>query len=217
MASEQLLSSILEIERHNELLNIFFDSLLKDLYELFIRNESSSNVYESEIKFENLKICQDYPQENLPNLISLKHYNYHSLNLINSDWKKAHRFDIPLLCNTIEHKIIDMPPPFVVLKIDGLQLRKYLNDAPIINESFKNIKIVFELNDRHKIKVCKYKKNGYYYIVMFFDSLNYNESHIFSNHDVIININSYDVIEDPNKKMDIWDWFENKLNKLFGF
>lgn len=199
MASEQLLSSILEIERHNELLNVFFNSILKNVYELLVQNELSSNVYESDIKPCNLEICQHYSQENLQNFISLRHYNYHTLNLIDTDWKKAYRFNIPLLCNTIENKIIKSPPPFVVLKIDGLKLRKYLDDEPIIDNSFANMQITFEIIDRHKIKICKYKKNDYYYIIMFFDSLNYNESHIFSNHDVIKNINEYDVYEKPSK------------------
>lgn len=211
MLSEQLLSSISEIERHNELLDVFFNSTLKNVYELLVQYELSSDVYESDVEPCNLKICQDYPQENLQNFISLKHYNYHTLNLINSDWKKAHKFNIPLLCNTIENKIIKNPPPFVVLKIDGLQLRKYLNDEPIIDNSFTNMNFTFEMTDRHKIKVCKYRKNGYYYIIMFFDSLNYNETHVFSNHDTIMNINDYDTYK-KTSKFKVWfkKWFVRK-------
>lgn len=209
MISEQLLSSISEIETHNELLSIFFPSILKNIYELLIQNESNPNIYESDIKTENLRICQDYLKENLPDFISLNHYNYHDLNLINSDWKKAHKFNILLICQYIENKIIKMPPPFVVLKIDGLKLNKYLNDEDTTDISFANMRLPIITNNRHKIKVCRYKKNGYYYIIMFFDSLNYNETHVFSNHDVIMNINVYDNLGKKKSR----NWFTKLFSK----
>jgi|694.fasta_scaffold81566_3 hypothetical protein len=208
MESQQLSASISEINAHNELLQVFFNSIVENVYELLIQNESNSNIHDSDIEPCNLKICQDHSQENLPNLISLRHYNYHDLKLIKSNWRNCHGFNIPLICKFIENKLIEIPPPFVVLKMDAPQLEKYLDDDVIIDNSFANMQLIFELNDRHKIKVCKYKKLNYYYIIIFFDSLNYNDTYVFSNHNVIKNLNDYDV-EKINKKSNNWfkRWF----------
>lgn len=216
MESIQLLASVAEIESHNQLLNGFFNSIIENVYELLIQNEFSSNIYSSDIESSTLKICQDHPQYNLQNLISLKHHNYYDLHLIESKWRKCYKFNIPLLCNFIENKIIELPPPFVVLKLETSQLKKYLNDDKLINEAFANMKIIFEPNDRHKIKICKFYKKMYdcHYIIIFFDSLNYNETHILSNHDVIINLNDYDSkVEVKAKKTPLKNWLKN----LFKF
>lgn len=212
MENIQSLTSIAEIKNHNQLLNGFFNSIIENVYELLIQNESSPNIYSSDIESSTLKICQDYPQYNLQNLISLKHHNYYDLHLIGSEWRKCHKFNIPLLCDTIENRPIKLPPPFVVLKLETSQLKKYFNDDVLIKEAYSNMKITFEQNDRHKIKVCKFYKKIYdfYYIIIFFDSLNYNETHVLSNHNDIKNLNDYD-FKAKTKKTPL----KNLLKNLF--
>ena len=192
MISPQIFQSNLVQECHNELLREAFNSLIKNVYDLLIQHEheSETNIYSSNIEPTHFRICQKY-QHDLSNAISSRHCNYHDLQLINSNFENCYGLNIPNIFNNIGGNSSQIKTPFVVLKINAPQLMRYLEDDVRINDSYNNMQLTFELNDRHKIKVCKYKDADNCYVVIFFDSLNYNDSHVFTDHNVIENLNSY--------------------------
>lgn len=211
MSTPQSSASRSQIESHNELLRNLFSSVIENVYELLIQNESSLDIHGSNIVTENLKICQHYPEEHFENAISMTHYNDYNLHLLNTDWKKCEKFNIPLLCKFIGNRPINIPPPFVVIKINSPILEKYIGDDKVIKNAFANMKLIIVPDEVHKIKVCKYRKLHILYIIIFFDSLTYNETHVFREHDVIKNLNDYDEVgRRPKDK-----WYNEILYKLF--
>lgn len=191
MESPQISETNLLKKFHDEMLHAIFNFIIKDVYEQLLKNETSTNVHYSDICQYSLKIIEDYPQEKLQNVISIKHYNYRDLNLIKTNLKNCENLNVLNIAKYISPQLKEVNTPFVLLKINALLLEEYLGDDVEIDNLYDTMQLNVKLNETHKIKVCKYKNKTDYHIIIFFDSLNYNNSYAFVNHDVIENLNEY--------------------------
>lgn len=192
MTSQQILNTNLLKERHDKMLNDLFNFTIKDIYEKLLQNETSDNdSVRSTLYVYDLQVVKNYPQENVQNSISINHYTYYHLNLTHSNFKNCNGLNILNIVKHISKQPSQITTPFVLLKLDKSFLLKYLGDDIKIDNLYDTMQLNIDDDDNHKIKVCKYKNENNYYIVMFFDSLNYNSSHSFVNHNIIENLNLY--------------------------
>lgn len=189
MISIQIEQTNLLREKHNSFLFDFFNSIIENIYDLLIEYESNTNIYSSNIEPYKLKKCNE---NNFSNSIEIRHINYNDLNLISTNFENCCGLNVKRFFNKIYENLQQINTPFVVLKINTSLLKKYLGDDMLINNSYNNMSF-FQENNLHKLKIYKYKNENSFYILIFFDSLNYNKQHIFNNHNVIENLDINDV------------------------
>jgi uncharacterized protein YaaR (DUF327 family) len=173
------------IKEHKNLIKTFMNDIIKEIYSEFINieeNNLTTTSIHKKIQLNELDTVKTNP--NFFYNITLSHINYYDLNL--------NSINLNNFQSTINvSKIFQYIPknyenskitPFVLLKIDKNSLLKYKNDINDLEESYLNVKITFPLMEKCKLKLVKFKRDNFFYIILFFDCLTYNEPFIFNDY-----------------------------------
>jgi hypothetical protein len=218
----------------NEIVNykFFIDSFMNDLitevyfklvdYEIENKANLTFNLYE-------LKINTLIQNNGLNSYIYTSHNNYKNLVCRTNNINDIYNVNVNTVYSLIQPKneLVKLPPPFYFLKINKTNIAKYINTENDIDRAYSNIKRTFDFNDNHKLKIVKFTTETDIYIILFLDSLTYNDTFIFENYDIfeindetvfnpVININTENT---ENKKIDIrFGGYNNKYtNYNTGF
>lgn len=205
-----------EIEECFKCINVFFDNIINEIYEKLKNIEEQinddKNAINSRVTLDDL----DFLKKNsgiflkksgiflIQRGILLKHINYFDLNC-NSI--KLNNFDtcysygnLPSI--NIDKIFKDIPKnnkdakiiPFVLLEIPkNFTFKNYKNIINETEKAFANITPNFLQTEKYKLKIIKFKNEHFFYIILFFDCLNYNNEFVFKDYSIENIINTKDI------------------------
>jgi hypothetical protein len=162
------------IKKHKEIIRSFFDELPKKICEEMIKFEEN--------KVQCIFLANIVTDNNLHSYIEFRHIDYASTKEIYQNQyfdKYDGQFNIKKI---IEAQNVEMPP-FVYCKINKRIYNRYIGDDVDILNAFSNIN-VDDLYQHHKFKLYKTFDENNFYLLLFIDSLNYNDNFIFTDQTV---------------------------------
>ena len=168
-----------EINTHKENIYSIINNLINDVYNELIKIEEKNSLYEKINQYELNTIKNNI---NLNNTVSVSHVNYHELFLKYVNLDNYQSININKIFNDIvKNNMTSQILPFVFFKLDKKTLLKYKDDDINVENAYLNIKINFQLKENYNIKLVKFQDENFIYIILFFDSLTYNDTFIFDN------------------------------------
>jgi hypothetical protein len=167
---------------YQNFINSFMNELIEDIYLELVKFETNEEY--CYINNNNLKtiIKNNNINNSLINYIRISIVDYSQLNSKHINLNNYLNFNINgILGNSVLETNNKNNPPFVILTIQKNIIEKYNSNELDFENAYSNIEIKFNLNDKHNLKLFKYKTATNIYVILFFDSLTYNETFIYEN------------------------------------
>jgi len=171
-----------DILKHQKMIQTMTNELIHNIYDSLVDIEEKTKKYER-INYHNLDFVKN---NNLYNTLFISHLNYFDLTQKHTNLENCNNINIKDIFSLIPKNNVNAKvPPFVILKIDKIQLSTCNDDMDEIEKIYVNIGVNFTLTDKYNIQLTKFKDKQFITVIIFFDSLTYNDEYIFNKHDII--------------------------------